>query len=67
MQHKKLPLSGMRTLDLTLISVGSVCRMMLGEHSVEVLHEFGFSRSESESLTQCGAVAGTALIKTRGG
>ena len=31
---------------------------ILGEHSFEVLREFGFSRAEIESLTQCRAVAG---------
>jgi len=31
---------------------------ILGEHSFEVLREFGFSGAEIDSLTQCGAVAG---------
>lgn len=31
---------------------------MLGEHSIEVLREFGFSQAEIDSLTQSGAVAG---------
>lgn len=31
---------------------------ILGEHSIEVLREFGFSQAEIDSLTQGGAVAG---------
>jgi crotonobetainyl-CoA:carnitine CoA-transferase CaiB-like acyl-CoA transferase len=31
---------------------------LLGEHSFEVLREFGFSPSEIDRLTQCGAIAG---------
>ena len=31
---------------------------ILGEHSFEVLGEFGFSQTEIDGLTQCGAVAG---------